>query len=96
MSRGGPRPNAGRPLKYGEPTVTVRLPVSLVREVQEALRGKTPHWPIIIRPIAASQHIPSITEATPWINPVATVVINPGETKLIDGKWYKLEEQENE
>jgi hypothetical protein len=33
MQRGGKRPNAGRPLgsgKYGEPTKTFRLPLSLL------------------------------------------------------------------
>lgn len=43
MSRGGKRKGAGRPKgsgKYGEPTKTVRLPISLIDEVMEYIQNK--------------------------------------------------------
>jgi DNA polymerase V len=42
MPRGGKRPGAGRPKgtgKYGEPTVPVRVPVSLAGEISNWVRG---------------------------------------------------------
>jgi hypothetical protein len=41
--RGGPRPGSGRRSKYGEPTRTMRVPLSRMAEVEAYLSGREPH-----------------------------------------------------
>jgi hypothetical protein len=45
-TRGGKRPGAGRPLKYGEETriVQVSIPISRKPELKEWLRQKRREW----------------------------------------------------
>ena len=92
--RGGHRTGSGRPLKYGEKTVAVRLPVSVALEIQELLRGRAKTNPVVLRPTQPHVHIPSITKIPPEILPVEpqeTTHVAPGETFQFECKWYKLD-----
>lgn len=92
MPRGGKRTGAGRPKMLAEPTERVRVPVSMIEDVQRFVKGKAQKLPLYACTVQAGYAAAGDDSVESHIDISDYLVKNPVDTFLVRAQGLSMKD----